>query len=93
VLDPVQGRTGIGLQGAYELRVARPAVVLVQEDEEQGRGVGGPEVRGVRELTARGELAEAQLVQDLARLLFVEVVALLGLAGGKHAQGRCCQPG
>jgi hypothetical protein len=56
-------------------------VVLVQQNEEQGCGIGGPEVRGVRELTARGELAEAQLVQDLVRLLLVEVVAPTDRAG------------
>ena len=75
VLDPGQRRAGVGLQRADQLVVAGPAVVLVQQDQEQRRGVGGPEVRRVRALTARGELAESQLVQDLAGLLLVEVVA------------------
>ena len=68
-------------------------MVLVEQDEEQRRRVGGSEVRRVRALPARGELAEAQLVEDLAGLLLVEVVALLGLAGGEHAQRGGRQPG
>ena len=93
VLDPGQRGAGVGLEGADQLVVAGPAVVLVQQHEEQRRGVGGSEVRGVRALAARGELAEAQLVQDLAGLLLVEVVAHRRLAGGEHAQGRRGQPG
>ena len=74
------------LERADEIVVARPTLVLVKEDKEQRRCVGAPVVRGVRTLSTRGELAKAQLVQDLARLLFMEVVAHLGLAGGEHAQ-------
>src|SRR6202034_4449871 len=70
-LDPGQRRTSMGLERADKLIVARPTVVLVKENQEQRRCVGAPVVRGVRALPARGELAKAQLVQDLARLLFV----------------------
>ena len=84
VLDPGQRRTGVGLELADEPVVAGPAVVLVEQDEEQRRRVGGPEVRRVRSLAQRRQLAEAQLVQDLARLLLVEVVARLRLAGGEQ---------
>jgi hypothetical protein len=83
----------LALQLADQLVVAGPAVVLVQQDEEQRRGVGAPEVRRVRPLAARGQLAEAQLVQDLAGLLLVEVVAHRGLAAGEHAQRGGRQPG
>ena len=93
IVDPRQGGAGVGLERADELGVAGPALVLVEEDEEQRRGVGGPEVRRVRPLAEGGELAEAKLVEDLARLLLAEVVAHGALAGGEHAQGRGGEPG
>src|ERR1700722_16865055 len=88
VIDPLQRRSGIWLERAYERVVAGPAVILVEQDQEQRRGVGRPEVGRVRALAASRELAEAQLVQDLAGLAFVEVLALARLGAGEHAQRR-----
>ena len=88
VLDPGQRSAGVALERADERVVAGPAVVLVEEDEEQRRRVGASEVRRMGALAACGELTEAQLVQDLSGLLLVEVVSLVGLASGEYAQRR-----
>ena len=56
--------------------VARPALVLVEQDEEERRRVGAAVVGRVRPLLERGQLAEPELVEDLARLLVAEVVDL-----------------
>src|ERR1700733_9766782 len=45
VLDPGQSCTGVWLQRPDEVVVAGPTVVLVEEDQEQGGGVRGSEVR------------------------------------------------
>src|SRR5437868_10082173 len=56
-----------------------PALELVEQDEEQRRGVGGSVIRRVRSLSGHGEFAESQLVQDLAGLRLAEVVAFYRL--------------
>ena len=50
VLDPEQRCTSVGLQLADERVVARPAVVLVQQHQEQRCGVGAAEVGRMRPL-------------------------------------------
>ena len=65
---------GPRLQLAHQLRVAGPALVLVEQHHEQRRGVGVAVVRRVRPLLERGHLAVAHLVQDPARVLLAEVV-------------------
>src|SRR5690348_17691735 len=56
--------------------VPGPPPVLRQQDQPQRGRVGAAVVRVVRLLAATGELTAAHLVQDPARLLVPEVVAL-----------------
>ena len=88
VLDPLQGGPRVWLKRVDERIVRRPAVILVEEHQEQRRRIRCAEVGGMRSLAARGELAEAQLVQDLARLPFLEVITHVGLMGSQSAQRR-----
>src|SRR5262249_13033367 len=50
-VEPLERRSGVGLQLPHELRVPRPALVLVEQDEIRGRGVVCTVVRRVRALT------------------------------------------
>src|SRR5690606_35189724 len=54
---------------AYQRFVAGPAPGLVQQDEPEWRGVYGPIVGDVRNLSRSRELAAAKFVHDLPRLL------------------------
>src|SRR5262249_32299774 len=86
-VDPVQRRPSRALQLAGQGGVARPALVLVQKYQEQRRRVCTAVVGRVRPFAEGGQLAEAQLVEDLARLLLAVVVHRLSLAGGQDTQG------
>ena len=68
--------------------VSGPALVLVDQDDEQGRRVGRTVVRRVGLLLEAGGLAVPQLVQDLAGFLVAEVVHPVPLQAGQHQQGR-----
>ena len=88
LVDPVQGRARLVLEPAHELRVAGPALVLVeQHDVERGR-VGAAVVRRVRPLLEGRHLAVAHLVEDPARVLVAEVVDARALALAERAQRR-----
>ena len=85
---------------ARQRRVARPALVLLEQDQEERRGVGGAVVGRVRPLLEGGHLAEAQLVQDLAGLLVAEGVvasapgtAPASAASSPPARARTAAPG
>src|SRR5262249_28103970 len=88
VVDPAERGARRGLELADERRIARPALVLVEQDEEQRRRVGAAVVRRMRALLEDRQLPEAQLVRDLAGLLVAEVVDAAALERGEHAQGR-----
>ena len=88
VVDPGQGGSRRQLQNAHELRVAGPALVLVQEHHEERRRVDRAVVGRVRPLLERGHLAEAHLVQDPARVLVAEVVAARPLPEAERHEGR-----
>jgi hypothetical protein len=91
-LDPGERRPGSRLQAPDELVVARPALELVEQDEEQRGGVVGAVVRGLGHLPQGRQLAPPELVQDLARLGVAEVVEFLRLVGGEGLERGCRQP-
>ena len=93
VVDPVHRGARLGLQSAHQLAVARPALVFLQQDQEQRRGVGGAVVGRVRRVLEGGHLAEAQLVRDLAGLRVAEGVVSAGLEQGQRPQRRGRQLG
>ena len=88
LVDPVQRRPRLALELAHELRVAGPALVLVEQHDVERRGVGAAVVRRVRPLLERGHLAVAHLVQDPARILVAEVVDAGALPVAERAQRR-----
>src|SRR5262249_25466764 len=75
LVDPVQGRARLVLQLADELAVAGPALVLVEQDDVEGRGVRVAVIGRVGPLLEPAELPVARLVEDPARVLVAEVVA------------------
>ena len=76
-VDPLERGERVRPERADEVEVAGPAVRLVEEDQPQRRRVDRAVVRPVRELPGPGQLADAQLVEDLARL-HVPVRIVLG---------------
>src|SRR5439155_21262739 len=90
-VDPLKRGTRCGLELAYELFVARPTLDLVQEDEKKRCRVCGAVVRRVRALPEVHELAEADLVKDLAGLCIAKVVHGGLLMTCEHPQRRLCQ--
>ncbi len=91
LVDPGQRGHRVVAERAHDLRVARPAPVLGQQDQPERRRVGAAVVRAVRLEPELGQLAHPQLVQDLARLHVPEVVALGGLEVGE-GQERALAP-
>ena len=86
LVDPGQRGAGLELQFADELGVPGPALVLIHQDDVQGRGVRTAVVRRVRALLEGGELAVAHLVEDAAGVLVPEVVEACPLAGTEGPQ-------
>src|SRR5262245_52568222 len=70
----------------HQLCVTAPALVLVEQDEEQGRRIRGSEVRGVRALLEGRHLTPANFVKDLSRLLVAKVVPAEALTMGEIAE-------
>ena len=85
-IDPGDRRARLALQLARQRAVARPALVLLEQDQEQRRRVGAAVVGRVRPLLEGGHLAEPQLVQDLARLLVAERIVDPALEQRQRAQ-------
>src|SRR5204862_2592761 len=73
LVNPVERRARLGLEVADELAVACPALVLVEQDDVERRGVDRAVVRRVRPFLERRQLAVAHLVQDPPRILVEEV--------------------
>ena len=92
-VDPRERRARVRFEPADEVGVARPALELVEQDQEEGTRVGAAVVGRVWTLAEHGELAEAQLVQDLAGLGVAEVVELDGLPGGQGEERRARELG
>ena len=88
LVDPVQRRPRLAFELAHEARVTGPALVLVEEHDVEGRGVGGAVVRRVRALFEGGHLAVAHLVGDAARVLVAEVVDSGSLPVSERTQRR-----
>ena len=76
---PRQRGLRVGQQAAGKVQVARPAHVLAEGDEEQRRRVHAAVVGAVRHALQLGQLAQADLVEDLAWLLITELVDLPAL--------------
>ena len=74
LVDPFERSPGVLLELSHESTALRPALVLVEQDQEQHRRVGAPVVGRMRALLERGELAAPKLVQDLPGLLVTELV-------------------
>ena len=74
LVDPAQRCARLDLELAHERAVARPALVLVEEDDVQRRCIDRSVVRRVRTLLERRHLAVAHLVEDPPRILVAEVV-------------------
>jgi hypothetical protein len=92
-VQPGERGAGGALQLAHGFRVAGPAFVLVEHDQEQRGGVGRAVVGRVRTLAEVDQFAVAQLVRDLARLRVPEVVDGVGLQRGEGAQRGPAQVG
>ena len=88
VVDPGQRRARLLLERPHELRVAGPALVLVEQHHVERRRVDGAVVGRVRPLLEGGHLAEAQLVQDAAGVLVAEVVAARPLPQAERDERR-----
>src|SRR6266568_5021375 len=92
-IDPVKRCPGGSFQATHEFRLSRPALELVEQDEEERGGVGSAVVGGLRALLEGGHFAEAQFVDDLARLLIAEIVHAHALTDGEIEQGALGQLG
>jgi hypothetical protein len=86
LVDPGQSGARFVFQLAHQLRVAGPALVLVEQHHVERRRVHGAVVRRVRAFFERRHLAVPHLVQDAARILVAEVVAAAALAFAELAQ-------
>ena len=86
LVDPGERGARLDLEVAHEPRVARPALVLVEQHHVERRRVGAAVVRRVRPLLEGGHLAVAHLVQDPARILVAEVVQARALPLAERAQ-------
>ena len=84
LVDPSEGSAGVRFQLADEGGVPAPALVLVEQDQEELGRVVGPVVGTVGVEAEADELPAPQLVQDLARLGVAEVVALRCLGLGQR---------
>src|SRR6185437_9113665 len=76
--------------------VARPLVILIEQDHEQRRCVRRSVVRRVGLHPGGGQFTKAQLVQDLAWLLIVKIVVAARLPCTEYTQrvrGECRQVG
>src|SRR5262249_49213841 len=82
------GGAGRALQLVDETGVPGQPFALVEQDQKQRRRVGRAVVGRVRPLLERGQLAEADLVEDLPGLLVAEGVDPLPLLGGQGAESR-----
>ena len=76
---PLQRGLGVGQQLAGQIEVTRPAHVLAERHEEERCRIDAAVIGAVGHALQSGELADADLVQDLARLFVAEVVDLLAL--------------
>ena len=86
MIDPVQRGARVGFERAHQIRVAGPAFVLIQQHEEERRGVTGTVVGRLRPFVEMGQLAETQLVKDTSRFFFRQVHFLLSLGLGQRAE-------
>ena len=89
-VDPVQRGSGLIFQVAHKLNVARPALVLVEEHEIQGRRVGTAVVGRMRPLLKGCHLPVPHLMQDPAGIFIAEVVESGALTQAQFSErGRC----
>jgi hypothetical protein len=79
VIDPVERGARVRLELADQVAVAGPALVLVEQDEEERGCVGRAVVGRVWPLAQDGQLAEPQFVQDLPGFSVAEIVAFFRL--------------
>src|SRR5262249_23493018 len=79
-VDPVDRSAGVGLKRAHQVSIASPAFVLIQQHQEERRGVTGAVVRRLRPFVETCQLAKAQLMQDASRLFFRKRDLLLSLS-------------
>ena len=86
LVDPVERGVERRAQLRHRVEVERPAVVAARDHQEQRRRVDGAVVGRVRDLPGAGELAGAQLVQDLARLGVAPALVGVGLQPREHEQ-------
>ena len=88
LVDPVQRRPRLAFELVNEACVTRPALVLVEKHDVEGRGIGGAVVRRVRPLFEGGHLAVAHLVGDAAGILVAEIVDPGSLPVSERTQRR-----
>ena len=86
VVHPVQRGARVGFERAHQVHVAGPAFVLIQQHEEERRGVTGTVVGRLRPFVEMGQLAETQLVKDASRFFFRQFHFLLSLGLGQRAK-------
>jgi hypothetical protein len=83
---PLERALKDGPQLERQRAVVRPLQIFGEEDHEERRRIDGAVVRDEGDLPARRQLAPAQLMEDLARLLVSEVVDLPALVRGEEAE-------
>ena len=86
LVDPREGGADVRQELVGELQVPGPPEVLGPQEHEPWRGVDGPVVPGVRDVPGSGQLAPADLVQDLAGFLVSPGVDLRPLISSQHAK-------
>ena len=87
-VDPLEAALGDGPVAVEERVVAEPPPRLVERDEVERRRVRGAVVGRVRDLVEVRELAEPELVQDLARLGVAKGVELRRLVARRASRAR-----
>src|SRR5512133_3668655 len=88
VVNPRQRGAGRAFQLVDEAGAPGPTFALVEEDEKERRRVGRAVVGRVRSLLERGQLAEADLVEDLSGLFVAKRVDPLPLLCRQDSERR-----
>src|SRR5262249_42037919 len=88
LINPVEGSERVGLKVLYQLRIAGPTLVFIQQDEEQRSGIAGAVVGRLRTLAEMRHFAKAKLVQDASRFFLGDFYYLLALTFGECGESR-----
>ena len=87
LVDPIERRANVALQFVEEIERARPGRMQAKQRQKERRAVNTAVVRRLGYLAKVCQLVEAQLMQNLARLLVAPVVRSGALMRRQHAEG------